>query len=64
MIKQTNKQKVKARHPKAYAFKRTAGEWNGSFDIISEPNHVVSVILSSSYKSFHAAWKEVAEKLK
>ena len=57
----TNKEKVKLKFPKAYSFKRHAGNWNPTYDIISEPNHVTARILSSSFVSFKEAWKKAAQ---
>lgn len=57
----TNKQKVIAHFPKAYSFKRYAGVWSPTFDIISHPDHMEDIVLGSSLTSYKEAWTKAAE---
>lgn len=61
MSKTTNSQLVISHFPKAYTFNRYAGGYSPTFDIISNPDHVLGIILGSSPNSYKEAWKQAAD---
>ena len=57
----TDRQKTITHFPKAYPFKRYAGTWSPTFDIISHPDHMQAIVLGCSYNSYKEAWSQAAD---